>query len=103
MTRIMSRPIDLIHLKGMTYTNSRPKKPQGRPGPGIIIELIQPFLGSKSISITQPIIQQSSSLITACFLVQISSYNTSFYIIILNIKYVFLKGKVHITGIIMKY
>ena len=100
MTRIMSRPIDLIHLKGMTYTNSRPKKPQSRPGPGIIIELIQPFLGSKSISITQPIIQQSSS---ACFLVQISSYNTSFYIIILNIKYVFLKGKVHITGIIMKY
>ena len=99
MTRIMSRPIDLIHLKGMTYTNSRPKKPQSRPGPGIIIELIQPFLGSKSISITQPIIQQSS----ACFLVQISSYNTSFYIIILNIKYVFLKGKVHITGIIMKY
>ena len=88
MTRIMSRPIDLIHLKGMTYTNSRPKKPQSRPGPGIIIELIQPFLGSKSISITQPIIQQSSS---------------SFYIIILNIKYVFLKGKVHITGIIMKY
>ena len=87
MTRIMSRPIDLIHLKGMTYTNSRPKKPQSRPGPGIIIELIQPFLGSKSISITQ----------------QISSYNTSFYIIILNIKYVFLKGKVHITGIIMKY
>ena len=52
MTRIMSRPIDLIHLKGMTYTNSRPKKPQSRPGPGIIIELIQPFLGSKSISIT---------------------------------------------------
>lgn len=62
MTRIMSRPIDLIHLKGMTYTNSRPKKPQSRPGPGIIIELIQPFLGSKSISITQPIIQQSSSV-----------------------------------------
>ncbi len=62
------------------------------------------ILGSKSISITQPIIQQSSSLITCLFfLVQISSYNTSFYIIILNIKYVFLKGKVHITGIIMKY
>ena len=40
-------PIDLIHLKGMTYTNSRTKKPQSRPGPGIIIELIQPFLGSK--------------------------------------------------------
>ena len=46
--------MDLIHLNGMTYTNSLPRKPHNLPGPGIIIELIHPLDGLKSMSMTQP-------------------------------------------------
>lgn len=71
-TRMISSPTCFMHLKGITYSVSLPKRPHNFGIPGTIIAIIQPFFISNSTSDTQPNLLQSHWFMTSFSL---SSHN----------------------------
>ncbi len=67
-TRMISSPIWQMHSQGMMYSLSRPRKPQIRPGPGMIRAVSFPVLQSNVTSVGHPRLLQVQVLITSfCF------------------------------------